>query len=425
MRVLLAMMARRGREPFLDEILSVVGPSFESVEILYDDSSDVTDFSRARNQLIHIGESKGYDWIFMLDADGCMFPEDILRVRCLMREELSLIVLPRIEMVRDRRHWDPMIYPDYQGRVFRLGSGLHFRNRIHEQLYRRFGVRSEFDRGNYAVCDTAPIYHYGQTKDVREVLLKNLNYERLSGGEPLLSALPEGLTLDDRSFWPSMAPFDHPHPLDGQEASASCASRGGVASGVMAKDLDHLQRHAEFLAVVAAYPGRLLEVCAGSDSMSRYLAECGHAVVGVRRTEENKAAASDQALRVVGVSYEVCDPNALARSHAAGSFALAYSEGFFQCFDDDEIRMLLAEQLRVADAVVFSVPSDRHLGHDSDSGRFLSPAEWQAIVAPVAQVQVRYYGLSLLPLRQAVSARIKGTLRQDGQYVMVSVRSST
>lgn len=216
MKVVLGMLARSdpGSEPLLDRILSIIGDSFEGVEILRDEGRRIVNYAARRNRLIEIAEQKGYEWMFMLDSDECMFPQEIETVRSFMTPENRLIILPRYEFVKDFDHCDPRGYPDYQGRVFRLGIGYRYRRRVHEGLYRRFAVMSEMRLKRGLFLDTTPIYHYGRVKSPEELLLKFHNYDLIAQGKPLVDRLPPGTDIEAGvSRWGIITPFEAPHPL--------------------------------------------------------------------------------------------------------------------------------------------------------------------------------------------------------------------
>ncbi len=66
-------------------------------------------------------------------------------------------------------------------------------------------------------------------------------------------------------------------------------------------------------------------------------------------------------------------------------FAVSHSHGVLEHFNDDQIVNMLNEQLRVADKVVFSVPStyfDANMtdGHVFGDERYLSNKEWSKII---------------------------------------------
>lgn len=218
MKVMLGMLARsnRDQEPLLERILSIVGPCFDDVAFVEDGGKRVVDFGAQRNRLIDIGERRGFDWMFMLDSDECMFPEDIETVRSLMTPDNRFIVLPRYEFVKDFGHYDPQGYPDYQGRVFRLGVGYRYRRRVHEGLYRRFAVMSEMRLRRGVFSDATPIYHYGRVKGTADMLLKLHNYDLISKGLPPVDELAPDIDVENGSWlWGNITPFEAPHPLGG------------------------------------------------------------------------------------------------------------------------------------------------------------------------------------------------------------------
>ena len=218
MKVMLGVLARadRAQEPFLDRVLSIMSPAFDEVTIVDDGGRPIADYSAQRNRLIDIAERGGFDWMIQLDSDECMFPADIDVVKAMMTPQNRLIVLPRIELVRDFGHYDPSVYPDYQGRAFRLGIGYRFRRPLHEGLYRRFSPLSEMRLKRGARSDTTPIYHYGRVGETDRMLLKYHNYALLAKGQAPVDELPAGMDAGDRAhLFGEMTPFDGPHPLAG------------------------------------------------------------------------------------------------------------------------------------------------------------------------------------------------------------------
>lgn len=75
-----------------------------------------------------------------------------------------------------------------------------------------------------------------------------------------------------------------------------------------------------------------------------------------------------------------------------GEFAVAFSQGLLEHFSDEEILALIAEQRRVADLVVFSVPSDTWVNPPlRDDERQMSVEEWERIFAPLAGEGLRLF----------------------------------
>ena len=91
------------------------------------------------------------------------------------------------------------------------------------------------------------------------------------------------------------------------------------------------------------------------------------------------------------------------------TFGVAISQGLMEHFDDAAIAALLDEQLRVADSVVFSIPSDHYPRQDVGNERLMSPAAWEKILSErldgrLFRVAVRYYPFDLEALKYSVLA---------------------
>jgi len=77
---------------------------------------------------------------------------------------------------------------------------------------------------------------------------------------------------------------------------------------------------------------------------------------------------------------EFREEDAFKMSFNDNSFDVAFSQGFFEHFSDDDIRTLLKEQLRVAKKVVFSVPTAYYRNRDFGNERLLSIKKWRDIL---------------------------------------------
>lgn len=227
MRVTLGMIVK-DEEFFLGRILPIIAPCFDEIVAADAESTDRTreilasfgarvlvrpwtyDYSEARN---FVTEHATGDWMFMLDADEAMFPNHIDHVKEAM-SRATYIYVPRIEFVGDFDHCDDSVYPDYQGRIFRMGMGYRFRGKVHEALYRDGDARSalEMKYGHYV--HGAPIYHYGQCKPPERVWLRHHNYSLIVKGEPPLKEPPAGMSFT-RRLGPKT--FNGEHPLRGMK----------------------------------------------------------------------------------------------------------------------------------------------------------------------------------------------------------------
>lgn len=155
---------------FVDNVLSKMKEYFDC--FLIRDSREKGwngNFAEAKNELVRQAESLGCDWIFFMDADEAMFDADINKMLDYINREVDdIIVQPRINFVEDAQHFDDLTYPDYQGRVFKLGVGYHFRGEIHETVFKGNEPGNwHAKRSGYRAID-CPIYHYGGCKPVEE-----------------------------------------------------------------------------------------------------------------------------------------------------------------------------------------------------------------------------------------------------------------
>jgi SAM-dependent methyltransferase len=144
-----------------------------------------------------------------------------------------------------------------------------------------------------------------------------------------------------------------------------------------------------FEAIEASSPSRALEVGVGSGTMSLFVGTRGVEVVGVDDDARIVERARDRARAVTTVSYVVGDAFRLTSLFPAGSFDVAFSQGFFEHFDDEQIRDLTRQQLTVARRVLFSVPSDQYPRQDFGNERLMSPAQWESVLGGVGQASAR------------------------------------
>lgn len=152
-----------------------------------------TGFADKRNKVIKRAEELGYEVMFMLDADECMYPEDINTVKAMSEaDNATVIALPRYEFT-DLKHYSTLLYPDYQLRVFRLSCGYHYRNPVHEILYKENEEKSVSEQDGLVYAKDLHIYHYGRCKDKNFLWTKDNDYARIAQGlEPINATPPEG-----------------------------------------------------------------------------------------------------------------------------------------------------------------------------------------------------------------------------------------
>ncbi len=66
---------------------------------------------------------------------------------------------------------------------------------------------------------------------------------------------------------------------------------------------------------------------------------------------------------------------------ADGAYDVAFSQGFFEHFEDADIENLLREQARVARRVVFSVPNAAYGVQDFGNERLLTKPAWDGLIS--------------------------------------------
>lgn len=218
MKICLGMINKNDRAS-LERHLPIIRPCFDGAVVVdaesFDGSQEVfkknnfeiieepwdNDFSEARNLVIRVAEALEYTHLFMLDSDECMFPESIEIVKKHL-EHRELIYLPRIEFVKDRNHFNPKFYPDFQGRVFRLGIFYHYQNRVHEMLYKgEDKVKARKTKINPLMLPQSHIFHYGKCRSKEYLWLKYQNYIRTTIGLPLLAEVPENEKINEKKSW--------------------------------------------------------------------------------------------------------------------------------------------------------------------------------------------------------------------------------
>lgn len=221
-------MIVKNEQYYLSKILPLIRAKFDECVAVDAESRDLTqdvlrqydakiitrrwnnNYSDAKNEVIR--NSTG-DWILILDADEAMFPDHIDRMRRMAEAGTdTMYEMPRLEIVGDYRHCDRRFYPDYQGRLFKTGMGYHFRNNIHEILYKNDERKSAWEMGYARRQDDYPIYHYGQCRPQWLLDVKRYNYIRATKGLPPVHRIPEGESCHVDLV---SEPYDGPHPLSG------------------------------------------------------------------------------------------------------------------------------------------------------------------------------------------------------------------
>jgi SAM-dependent methyltransferase len=135
-----------------------------------------------------------------------------------------------------------------------------------------------------------------------------------------------------------------------------------------------------FRAIRALRPRSLLEVGAGTGSHSIFLSYFHPHVVSVDLSPQLIERCRRHNRRLRGrARFLAMDAFHLALP--SGAVDVAFSQGFFEHFDDGEIARLLEEQARVARHVVLSVPNRSYGVRDFGNERLLSREQWEALLS--------------------------------------------
>lgn len=141
------------------------------------------DFSGPKNQSIRDAELSGADWALHLNCDETMFVDDI---RSLKRraEALPQIAwfLPTYNLSSPTAgYWFKRAYPDYHLRFWKLGLGLKFFRKVHEEV--SFTGTSLFNSSESGKSEEH-IYHYGFCRPAHELQSHSDMYSAIQGVGP-------------------------------------------------------------------------------------------------------------------------------------------------------------------------------------------------------------------------------------------------
>ncbi|MFC1994678.1 class I SAM-dependent methyltransferase [Chloroflexota bacterium] len=152
--------------------------------------------------------------------------------------------------------------------------------------------------------------------------------------------------------------------------------------------------HRPFLSEIASIgqeDKEMLEVGSGSGALSIFLSHLGYKIVSIDNDKGVLNAAGQNNARLNGrVAFKKAD--ACNLPFEDNRFDVCFSQGFFEHFDDDNIGKLLKEQLRVANVVVFSVPTFWYPSQDFGDERLIKKEDWLEILSEFKVDKAVYYG---------------------------------
>jgi ubiquinone/menaquinone biosynthesis C-methylase UbiE len=136
--------------------------------------------------------------------------------------------------------------------------------------------------------------------------------------------------------------------------------------------------------------GRLLEVGAGSGVLGIFLSQPNYEVISIDNNDGvlSVARGNNTALNGRG-TFLKADAHSLP--FPDNSFHVCFSQGFFEHFANYDICKLLAEQLRVAREVIFSVPTFWYSLREFGDERLIKREDWLKILRGFKVVKAVYY----------------------------------
>jgi SAM-dependent methyltransferase len=131
-------------------------------------------------------------------------------------------------------------------------------------------------------------------------------------------------------------------------------------------------------------------VGSGSGALSIFLSHLGYKIISI---DDDKGvlniARQNNAYLNGKVTFQKADAYRLPFKD--NSFDLCFSQGFFEHFDDEDIRKLVREQLRVAKVIIFSVPTFWYPRQDFGDERLMEKEDWQEILSQFNIEKAIYY----------------------------------
>ncbi|OGB74261.1 hypothetical protein A2V68_00650 [candidate division Kazan bacterium RBG_13_50_9] len=150
------------------------------------------------------------------------------------------------------------------------------------------------------------------------------------------------------------------------------------------------------LAILDSGVQKVLEVGAGTGTMSIFLSHCGREVT----TLDNDPAVlglAQSAKAAFGGHNQLVKGDAFKLPFAADSFGLVFHQGLLEHFSNRDIHTLLQEHLRVAPVVVFSVPNSHYPQKDLGNERLMNKTAWERLLAPYRVEMSCYYSPKFIP----------------------------
>jgi len=172
--------------------------------------------------------------------------------------------------------------------------------------------------------------------------------------------------------------------------------------------LSNLNRHAQFIEKIASLAENksILEVGIGSGSMSLFFSWMGFHVTGI----DNSESIINQAQTLIDkygnkniVNFIKTDAFNLRFEHC--QFDVAFSQGFFEHFNDSEIKTLIEQQLFCSKYVALSIPSLWYPNKDFGDERLMKLESWENILSNYSIIDSFYYSQTKRHIRHFLTRK--------------------
>lgn len=163
--------------------------------------------------------------------------------------------------------------------------------------------------------------------------------------------------------------------------------------------------HLEFLLCVIVsfrgFRGRALEIGSGTGLHSCFISYFGVEVVSIDINQKvvKMAFSNARYYKAKNVSFVVADACNLPFKDKV--FNVCFSQGLLEHFSDSMIKNVILESSRVAERLIFSVPSINYPTQDFGNERLLNPRQWEALLSEFG-AKVRYYRLDLQAIKNSL-----------------------
>ncbi len=156
--------------------------------------------------------------------------------------------------------------------------------------------------------------------------------------------------------------------------------------------IENINVHKDFLDEMCKdKPCRVVEVGCGSGTLSVFMSHMGSEVTAVDVDDEVLERAR-KASKDLNGSVKFMRGDAFSLPFGEKEFDIAFSQGVFEHFSDEDIIKMIAEQLRVAKKVLFSVPNKNYNHKDFGNERLMTRLDWENMLSDFdVKVSADYY----------------------------------